>query len=930
MAVQTAPHKPWKRMAFALAVATAVVAGGLLVWNGSPSGEADVALVDAVQRQTGLLLSARDASLDPTSGVWRAEQLELRTTKDGAPVLSARSVSLRLRTADLLRGDVTIERAAFEGAVLTLDLRDRPAGGQATPIDRKRLTQWLPAEVKAQDTTLVVRSETRDVEIAGLVLTLKRQGDALEGNLAGQASRASSRSLGQTDPAPALPVTLSSKLKWSAQGLTMDELTVGLNMSTLRGSARVDDSARLELGGDNISIADLEPFLSRELRGRGRLELQAHGGEQPLVVTAKLDLQNAAVGDFAMDHLKANVAFEGEATTVRELSVERGAERYRSDALVLDAADVPTGTLKVEDVSIAEALKRVGFMLTAAGRATGSVELSKDEAVVQLSLTEPSIGAYRFDTGTLAASFAPRAAGASAFDIQQLQLSSKLASLSVSGKADSDGRIALEGRARTALGGRDLDIDITVRGTAETPQTTLQLAGLEAARAGYALHAELSGTQLVRGNLELKNADFSQHLPAIENAGAPFGRIDARIELTRGALDDLRAFEGQGEITKLSFGYGDTSFESAARFPIALRDGRVQLRDVALKTGSARWTLQGELDVERGVDLSATAELPVAPLVASAPFIEGAEGTARVALTLKGKEGSLALSGQAEPHELTLAVGPLHTAWTQIKGRVSLEAGALHFHDVTGSFGSGSLTLSGALALAGVKPKSADLKLALRDFAFSPEQRFDIALEADSTLKWRTGDALPVLGGNVTLTRMHYGRHVQLPEAVIALGRKSKSAGEPTVALDLLVSNSAPLSVRNDFLDVELEIAGKDHVIHVLGTDARVGAIGELSVLRGRALFRGATLTVRHGVITFKSEKNIVPALDLQADAPAKRRPGGTIHFSAKGDPTRFDLELHCEANGPVPDPYACAYAGDEMVCGNFAELTALWACQAP
>jgi hypothetical protein len=177
---------------------------------------------------------------------------------------------------------------------------------------------------------------------------------------------------------------------------------------------------------------------------------------------------------------------------------------------------------------------------------------------------------------------------------------------------------------------------------------------------------------------------------------------------------------------------------------------------------------------------------------------------------------------------------------------------------------------------------------------------------------------------------MHYGRHVQLPEAVIALGKKSKTASDPTVAIDVLVGHSAPLTVRNDFLDVELEATGKNKAIRVAGTDAQLGAVGELSVTRGRALFRGATLTVRRGVITFKSESSVVPALDLLADAPAKRRPGGLIHFTAKGDPARFDLKLHCEAEGAVPPPFTCAYAGDEMTCGNFAELTGLWACQAP
>jgi hypothetical protein len=913
-------------MIFALAVALAVVAGGLSIWKGSPSGQGDVALISAVEQQTGLLLSAERSALDPTSGTWRAEQLELRTSKAAEPVLRAKSVELKLRVAELLRGEVRIERAVLESAELLLDLRDRKAEA-GKPIDRARLAQWFPGEAEIKSASLVVRTERRELLVTGLKLALKREGDALRGSLSSLgASGTNARFVvpGQDTQAAPWPVSIASSVAWTPAAVALDGLTLELGASKLSGSAQLADAAQLTLRGDDVQISDFGPLLSAELMGRGQVELEAKTGAG---VTARIDLRNAAVREMAFDQIRARVQLNGDAIVLSALEAQRAGERYRSDQLNLDAALNPTGKLHVEALSIAGALQRAGLTFGATGTASGDIELASETTAVALELSDPAIGAYRFDSGTLDARFA--GAGAT-FDIAQLQLRSKVASVVVSGKADAGGKLALGGKARGSLGGRELEIDVDIRGTTRKPETTLQLAGVEATRAGYALRAELSGTQLVRGHVELKNADFSERLPVIENAGAPFGRVDARIELTRGALDDLRAFEGQGEISKLAFGYGDARFESVARVPIVLRDGRVQLRDVALSAEGVRWTLQGALDVERGADLSATGELPIAPLLSSTPFVDSAEGSLQVALTLRGAGPTLTLTGEAQPRDVTLVIGPLKTPWSQLKGRASLEGRALRFHDVTGGFGSGSLTLSGALALAGARPRSADLKLALRKFALSPQPRFDVALDADSTLKWSTGDALPVLGGQVTLTRMHYARHVQLPEAVIALGRKSKDAGEPTVAVDVLVGHRAPLTVRNDFLDVELEIAGKDKAIRVVGTDAQLGAVGELSVLRGRALFRGATLTVRRGVITFKSEKSIVPALDLLADAPAKRRLGGLILFEAKGDPSRFDLQLRCRADGAVPPPFTCAYAGDEMTCGDFAELTALWACQAP
>jgi hypothetical protein len=916
-------------MLFALMAATAVVAGGLWIWSGSPNGHADVALIDAVQRQTGLVLSAQRAALDPTTGVWRAEQLELRTSQDAEPVLRAKDVELKLRVPELLRGEVRIERARLGSTTFLLDSR-APRVGAAKPIDRARLTAWFPAEAELASVTVVLKTEHRDLQITGLSLSLKRDGDTLRGPLTSKGAHARFVIAGQTEQAAPWPVSIEAQLAWSKSDVALDGLALTLGSSTLSGAARVGDATVLDLAGDAVKIEDFGPLLSPEVAGLGRVELQAKSEHGALGVTAKIDLRKAAARELVVDRIRAVASFTDGTTVLRELAVERGDERYSASELRLDANLEPQGRLHVENVELAGALSRAGLSLAATGRASGDVDLSPGGTGVALELSAPAIGAYRFDSGKLDARFVASGGGPTAFEVSQLELRSKVTTLVVSGKADAGGKLALRGKARATLGGRELDVDIDVRGTAHKPETTLQLAGVEAARAGYALRAELSGTQLVRGHLELQDADFSAQLPAIENAGAPYGKIDARIELTRGSLDDLRAFEGKGEISQLSFGYGDVRFASSEPFPIALHDGRVQLRDVELEADDTRWTLSGELDVERGADLSATSELPLEPLLEAAPFVEGADGELRVSLALRGSGATLALTGEAQPRDVVLAVGPLKTPWSNVKGRVSLEGRALRFHDVTGSFGTGTLTLSGTLVLAGSKPKSADLKLALRNFAFSPQQRFDIALDADSTLKWSAGDALPVLGGNVTLARMHYGRHVQLPEAVIALGKKSKAASDPTVAVDLLVGHSAPLTVRNDFLDVELEATGKTKAIRVVGTDVQLGAVGELSITRGRALFRGATLTVRRGVITFKSESSVVPALDLLADAPAKRRPGGLIHFNAKGDPSRFDLQLHCEADGAVPPPFSCAYTGTEMTCGNFAELTALWACQAP
>jgi autotransporter translocation and assembly factor TamB len=192
---------------------------------------------------------------------------------------------------------------------------------------------------------------------------------------------------------------------------------------------------------------------------------------------------------------------------------------------------------------------------------------------------------------------------------------------------------------------------------------------------------------------------------------------------------------------------------------------------------------------------------------------------------------------------------------------------------------------------------------------------------------------LPELSGTVSLARVVYARHVQLPEAVFAIGSdRMRATRSPVLALDLRLASQKPLAVRNSFLDVELELGGKERSLRVLGTDAQPAVVGELSVLRGRANFRGSDLSVRRAKVLFEDEERIAPKLDLYAEAPASRRKGATIALEAKGSPDRFRLGLRCVApdGRAVPAPFACGYEGDAVRCDDFARLTTLWACQAP
>jgi autotransporter translocation and assembly factor TamB len=940
--LSTSPRAARIRLLVAFAIVLAI---GGVIWGigalrgGGPMSGQQRALIEAFEQKTGLALSVQKSELDATAGSWRGLDVELRPRgAEGPlarPVLSASVVELKLDAAALLRGEVRIERALLHDAVLNVDRR----GAAKSAFDAKALLASLPASIEAPRSTIVVHHDQGHATLAGISVVAQRAGDGARGTLEGKAATLDLQSSGKP-----VELSLNAGFDWQSAGFAVSALEVKRGQSAFKGDAKLGGEAELvRLRAEPARLEDLggwlEPWLGADAKGQGRIELELSAK----AANARFDLRDAAVHGVALSRVQGVLERVDEGVRVRELVAQHGEARLRSDALSVDAHGIQDGELHVERLALRSTLTALFGSVPADGTAAGTLRFSRVAAGepgvvgVQLALDAPSISGYRFDSGQLRAVLALAGASEPGVKIEALELVGKTARLKAHGSASPSGRIALEVSGQLSLGKEQLQGQGKVSGSWAQPETTASLGS--SGSGPLVLQVRLSGKDIREGTLELRSADFGARMPALEHAGAPHGVASARIALSRGRIDDVRSFEGKGELSEVVLGYGERRFKSAAGVPLALERGRVELRGLTLvdqAAGDTRWNVEGAIDLDRGLDLTVRGQLPLAHLLSTTPFIGAVEGRADVKLSLAGPLDAPRVRGEAETRDAQLEVGPAKLPWREVSATMILTDRELAFQQANGKLGGGTLSLGGGITLDGIKARRVELKLALKKLSVTPEPRFEVELGADATLRWKAGDKLPVLGGVIDLTRLHYGRHVQLPEAVIAIGRSKKAERAPTLALDLYVTHSAPITIRNDFLDAELAISsaprGAHEEIHVVGTDTQVGVLGELSVTRGRALFRGATLTIRRGRIALISDDRIVPSLELEADAPAKRRPGGVIAFRAKGDPQKFDLTLRCEAKdgGRVPAVFACDYAGDAMRCGAFEELTALWACQPP
>ena len=232
--------------------------------------------------------------------------------------------------AELLRGEVRIERASLMAGML-IDLREQAPNPAARPIDRAKLVKWFPAQVEAPEAALLLKTESHDLEVAGLALSLKREGDALRGQVLGQSARALLTKRGVPGEAE-LALKVESPLAWTSAGVAMDALAVSAGKSSLRGSLKLEQGVLLALAGDDVAIEDFGTLLPAEISGRGRVDLRVEG----VAVTASVDLRNASFRGHVLDRLKTGLRYVQGATVLRELAIERGSARYRAEVLAFD------------------------------------------------------------------------------------------------------------------------------------------------------------------------------------------------------------------------------------------------------------------------------------------------------------------------------------------------------------------------------------------------------------------------------------------------------------------------------------------------------------------------------------------------------------------------------------------------------------------
>lgn len=456
------------------------------------------------------------------------------------------------------------------------------------------------------------------------------------------------------------------------------------------------------------------------------------------------------------------------------------------------------------------------------------------------------------------------------------------------------------------------------------------------------------GRSIARGDLETTEAlDLLPWLtPAVLARLGDDPEATARfaVHVDRARLDELHRIEGSVDLSTLQLRARDIPFSLApdsrvgvclhggtawisptgapgcrgAEGAIPARESRYDRRRPTFvgPDGARLWVGGGvELSPDLGVaalDVSARAEADLARLAARAPTVAWARGTAVLDISAVGSLDQPNLSGALLMEDAAMMASGLPAPLTDVDIELRVQGTEAVLRRASARVGAGTVSFTrpgrpGRLSFAGTRFERLDVPIVVRGLSISPMEGADVGLDVDATLRWAAGEDLPMVQGDVDITRARYSRPIPLSADLAGRlqggGQSAPSApydpANDLVRLDLTVHTPSPMRMVNNLGDVEFSLE-ESPPFRVQGTQQRPGVTGTMTVGRGLVRLYENEFEVRRGRVAFDSPDRISASFDVEAQTEVRRtgdssRSQWRVRARVAGTPDQFAIDLSSE-----------------------------------
>ncbi len=402
----------------------------------------------------------------------------------------------------------------------------------------------------------------------------------------------------------------------------------------------------------------------------------------------------------------------------------------------------------------------------------------------------------------------------------------------------------------------------------------------------------LSGDYLARGRLEWSGIDFAPWLRLSPESASTMtvtanGEADFRVPTA--AADPVKSAEVEAVVSSLVLegpGFRVASLTPARMF---LQDGQLELSRVALSEAESSLFLGGSLDLKDGsLDIEAEGVASLGLLQSFYPEV-ATTGETTLSARIGGTLDRPSIEGHADFESGSIRLEGFRQALGGLRGRVVFDNRTLRIPELQAVFGSGPVTLTGTIALEGLRPGSVDLRMHGSGVRLRYPEGLVATIEGDLALQGSPGERM--VSGNLLLSDALWTREYDLVSGIL-----SDREGEPLfsdfaedellrdVRLDVRIRAPGSLEVRNSLAAIDASAE-----LELRGTLREPVLLGRSEASRGEMYFLGQRYEITAGKVDFVNPDEIEPFVDLTAEARVRSY---RVELRLTGTPDRFYPEL--------------------------------------
>lgn len=349
---------------------------------------------------------------------------------------------------------------------------------------------------------------------------------------------------------------------------------------------------------------------------------------------------------------------------------------------------------------------------------------------------------------------------------------------------------------------------------------------------------------------------------------------------------------GAGDLALQDFSLGCPPYGLSVptRTIIPIKGGALTFKDLTVSSLDSTLTLNGEVGISRGFDLSAKGRLQLSSLIPLLPSIDDLQGRLRADMSVSGPLSSPSFTGTADLADGEFGISSPDVGAHNVRGKFTMNGSHVRIETLSGSVNNGSFSVKGSLLP--FDWANSELAADVKEVTIEPVR--DSSITFSGELRLGQGPTKrQMLAGDILINFAEVSKDFDLNKILISAisgyflpTRIQPIAAKKKVEIDLDVNLSAP---RNIFVLTPFFSAELDTNLKAGGTISDPSLTGSMQVLSGWVGLKGNRFDITSGSVTFKPG-SLVPTLELASE--------GTLRA-----PTGDSVLVILDASGPLPNP---------------------------